>query len=139
MDAELFVQKVKSLCEKRGVKPTVACKASGVGASFLSDINRGQTPSVTKVQMLATYLGVTTSELLGEENKKPAAGTATGCQKTKLFSGRCLLICRRRPCGICAISQRKQVLTKIQRIDAGFQPAELSNAFLFGHDGILLC
>lgn len=69
MDAEFFVQKVKYLCEKKGVKPTVACKESGVGASFLSDINRGQTPSVAKVQMLATYLGVTTSELLGEENK----------------------------------------------------------------------
>lgn len=66
MDAEFFVQKVKSLCEKKGVKPTVACKASGVGSSFLSDINRGQTPSVAKVQMLATYLGVTVSDLLGE-------------------------------------------------------------------------
>ena len=83
MDAELFVQKVKSLCEKRGVKPTVACKASGVGASFLSDINRGQTPSVTKVQMLATYLGVTTSELLGEENKKPAAGDGDGVSENE--------------------------------------------------------
>ena len=69
----------------------------------------------------------------------PPPETATGCPKTKLFSGRCLLICRRRPCGTCAILQRKQVLTKIQRIDAGFQPAELGNAFLFGHDGILLC
>ena len=34
--------------------------------NFISDIKRGQTPSVAKVQMLANYLGVTTSELLGE-------------------------------------------------------------------------
>ncbi len=66
MDKELFVQNIKKYCELRGVKPTVACRESGVGTSFISDINRGQTPSVAKVQMLADYLGVTTSELLGE-------------------------------------------------------------------------
>lgn len=69
MDKETFVQNVKILCLKRGVKPTNACKESGVGGSFISDINRGQIPSVAKVQLLAQYLGVTTSELLGEEIK----------------------------------------------------------------------
>lgn len=67
MEKESFVQKVKALCSAKGIKPTNACKESGVGGSFLSDINRGQIPSVAKVQMLANYLGVTTSELLGEE------------------------------------------------------------------------
>ena len=67
MDKAAFVQKVKMLCLLKGVKPTNACKESGVGSSFLSDINRGQVPSVERVQMLASYLGVTTSELLGEE------------------------------------------------------------------------
>ena len=71
MEKESFVQKVKDLCSAKGIKPTNACKESGVGGSFLSDINRGQIPSVAKVQMLADYLGVTTSELLGEE-KAPA-------------------------------------------------------------------
>jgi transcriptional regulator with XRE-family HTH domain len=66
MDRDFFVQKVKTLCLEKGLKPTNACKESGVGGSFLSDINRGQVPSVAKVQMLADYLGVTTSELLGE-------------------------------------------------------------------------
>lgn len=70
MDATLFVENIKKLCLLKGLKPTVACKDSGVGSSFISDINRGQTPSVAKVQMLANYLGVTTSELLGE-TKKP--------------------------------------------------------------------
>ena len=72
MDAEKFVQNIKSYCELRGIKPTVACRESGVGTSFINNVERGQTPSVAKVQMLADYLGVTTSELLGE--KKPAAG-----------------------------------------------------------------
>ena len=71
MDASTFVQNVKYLCLKKGIKPTNACKDAGVGGSFLSDIlNRGSTPSVAKEQMLANYLGVTTSELLGE-TKKP--------------------------------------------------------------------
>ena len=66
LDREVFVQNVKHLCELKGTKQTVACRESGVSVSFINEINRGQTPSVTKVQMLANYLGVTTSELLGE-------------------------------------------------------------------------
>ncbi len=66
MNKELFVQNIKNFCKAKGVKPTVACRESGVGTSFINDINRGQTPSVAKVQLLADYLGVTTSELLGE-------------------------------------------------------------------------
>ena len=69
MDKEVFVQNVKKLCLNKNIKPTNACKESGVGSSFLSDIQRGQTPSVAKVQMLAKYLGVTTSDLLGEQNE----------------------------------------------------------------------
>lgn len=76
MNKEIFVQNVKMLCLKRGEKPTNACKESGVGGSFISDINRGQTPSVTKVQLLAQYLGVTTSELLGEPPPEERARSA---------------------------------------------------------------
>lgn len=60
------MQNVKIRCEIKGIKPTVACKESGVGGSFISDIKRGQTPSVAKVQIFANYLGVTISELVGE-------------------------------------------------------------------------
>lgn len=74
MDRDLFVEKVKLLCLQKGMKPTVACKACGVGGSFLGDIRRGQTPSVTKVQTLAAYLGVTTSELLGEVDPRLGDG-----------------------------------------------------------------
>ena len=69
MDKERFVQNVKKLCLMKNIKPTNACKESGVGSSFLSDIQRGQTPSVSKVQLLAQYLGVTTSDLLGEQKE----------------------------------------------------------------------
>lgn len=72
MDAQIFVQNIKHYCNLQGVKPTVACRESGVGSSFINNVERGQTPSVAKVQMLADYLGVTTSELLGEK-KEPTA------------------------------------------------------------------
>jgi len=77
VDRDFFVQNVKSLCSERKLTQTEACKASGVGASFISDIKRGQTPSVEKVQMLAAYLGVTTSELLGETPAQPVPDSGT--------------------------------------------------------------
>lgn len=73
MDREIFVQNVKNRCKAIGVKPTVACRESGVGSSFITELNRGQVPSVGRVQMLAAYLGVTTSELLGEKESGPRA------------------------------------------------------------------
>lgn len=52
----------------------MACRESGVGTSFINNIEaRGQVPSVEKVQLLAQYLGVTTSELLGETGPKNLA------------------------------------------------------------------
>ena len=78
MDSVEFVQNVKSFCLKRGIKPTVACKESGVGGSFINDIERGRVPSVSKVQMLADYLGVTTSELLGESPPRASPEPAIG-------------------------------------------------------------
>lgn len=67
MDKELFVQNIKDRCRAKGVKPTVACREAGVGTSFITDINKGKTPSVAKVQMMAQYLGCTVSDLLGED------------------------------------------------------------------------
>lgn len=76
MNSKIFVQNIKKYSERKGVKPTVACKESGVGSSFINDIERGRRPIITNVQMLAEYFGVTTSELLGEE--KPAGPETSG-------------------------------------------------------------
>lgn len=66
MDTDIFVQNVKSICKSKGTTPTAACESSGAGRNFMDNIKKGSIPSVAKVQMLADYLGVTTSELLGE-------------------------------------------------------------------------
>ncbi len=77
MDTEKFVQNIKFYCDRKGVKPTNACRESGAGKSLIDQLERrGSIPSVEKVQQLAQYLGVTTSELLGEtESCVPKSGT----------------------------------------------------------------
>lgn len=71
MDAQILVQNIKIFCAQKNIKPTVACKESGAGKDLINQIERrGSLPSIEKVHLLADYLGVTTSELLGE-TKKP--------------------------------------------------------------------
>lgn len=83
MDKTAFVQNIKDRCEKMGVRPTVACRESGVGTSFITDINKGTTPSVAKVEMLARYFGCTVSDLLGEELPKTTQAPGTDADKLK--------------------------------------------------------
>ena len=70
MNKDVFVQNVKKYCALKGVKPTVACDESGAGRNLIGQlVNRDTVPSVERVQLLAQYLGVTTSDLLGEQNE----------------------------------------------------------------------
>ena len=74
MNVDIFVQNVKALCKLKGTTPTSACEASGAGRNFMDNLKKGSIPSVAKVQMLAEYLGVTVSELLGEKKEPTAQG-----------------------------------------------------------------
>ena len=77
MDKQIFVQNIKKYCGLRGVKPTVACRESGAGKDIINRIETGgSVPSVERVQMLAEYLGVTVSELLGEMTPGKSAPTS---------------------------------------------------------------
>lgn len=73
MDLQIFVQNVELRCKALGIPPTIACRESGVGNSFLSMVKAGSAPSIVKAQKLADYLGVTTSELLGEKKSDSGA------------------------------------------------------------------
>lgn len=88
MDKQLFVQNIKMYCRLRGVKPTVACRESGAGSDLINMIERrGSVPSVERVQLLAQHLGVTTSELLGEEKTPtPEDGGGQGGETDPLRS-----------------------------------------------------
>ena len=71
------MQNIKKICAIRGVKPTVACRESGAGANLINKLeSRGSIPSVEKVQLLAQYLGVTVSQLLGEDASELSQGPA---------------------------------------------------------------
>jgi len=90
MNAELFVKNIKTYCTLRGVKPTVACRESGAGTNLINTLERrGSIPSVEKVQLLAQYLGVTVSDLLGEEaegKEKPTPEDGDGLDaKRRMF------------------------------------------------------
>lgn len=72
MNVELFVENVNKYCARKGVKPTVACEESGAGKNLMGQLTkRGTVPAVTRVQLLAQYLGCTVSDLLGEDPTPP--------------------------------------------------------------------
>lgn len=66
MDAEKIIKRILNICEQKNLKPTIACTESGAGKDLVANLRKGIIPSVEKVARLAAYLGVTTSELLGE-------------------------------------------------------------------------
>lgn len=72
MDKDKLVLNVIKYCAERGEPPTKVCDAAGVGKNFLGHLQRGSIPSVEKVMDLAAYLGVTTSDLVGDTKKEPA-------------------------------------------------------------------
>lgn len=68
MDIEKVVENIQRACKQRGTNPTEAGRESGAGKDLVTNMRRrGILPSIEKMSMLAAYLGVTTSELLGEE------------------------------------------------------------------------
>lgn len=74
MDALKIVENIQRICKEKGTTPTVAGKESGAGKDLVSAMKRrGVLPSIEKIMLLANYLGVTTSELLGEKTR-PTVG-----------------------------------------------------------------
>jgi len=69
MERRTILRNIRRYSALKGVEPAEACKASGAGEGLLDEITEvpGPGPSVVRLKMLAQYLGVTTSELLGEE------------------------------------------------------------------------
>ena len=70
-DKEILLKNITYYCENKNEYATNACLAAGVGKDFLANIKKGSTPSVEKVAKLAEYLGVTTSDLMGEQKETP--------------------------------------------------------------------
>jgi len=66
MDKEVLIANITRFARANDISPSAACIAAGCGKSFISDLRRGQTPSVAKVYDLAEFLGVSVSDLVGD-------------------------------------------------------------------------
>ena len=66
MDKDLLIANIARFAAAKNESPSGACIAAGCGRGFVTDIKRGQTPSVAKVADLAAHLGVSTSDLVGD-------------------------------------------------------------------------
>ena len=55
MDKDLFIENIIHFSTLKREYPTKACEAAGVGKSFVSDIRRGQVPSVEKVLLSLSF------------------------------------------------------------------------------------
>lgn len=76
MNKDLVIWKIESYCKLKGIKPTVACQESGAGRNFLGELKRGSVPGVERFEALARYLGVSVSQIIGDEKEpdgQPAA------------------------------------------------------------------
>lgn len=85
MDLTVLVQNIKMRCKAIGISPSKAAKDSGAGEALITSIERkGSVPSIEKVQQLATYLGCTVSDLLGEK-KEPTTVSDDGPSASELI------------------------------------------------------
>lgn len=66
MDKEVLIGNIFKYAAENKESASHACIVAGCGKSFISDLRRGQTPSVAKVADLAAHLGVSTSDLVGD-------------------------------------------------------------------------
>jgi len=66
-ELEVLKERIKKLCEERGVSQTTAFIQSGAGKNFLSNL-----PSISKknLALLAKYFGVSVEYLTGEEDEE---------------------------------------------------------------------
>lgn len=68
MDLSILVNRINFLCNQNDIKPTVACRESGAGKNFISNINANQTPSIEKVYLISEYLNCSIDYLLGRSD-----------------------------------------------------------------------
>lgn len=63
-------ERIALLCKQKGVTGSKMCLDLGMSKSTMSELKHGRTKGLNAItaQKIASYLGVTVGELLGEEN-----------------------------------------------------------------------
>ena len=65
----MYYEMFKTLCEKKGVKPSDVSKATGISTATLTSWKQGKyTPKNDKLQKIADYFGVTLDYLISGED-----------------------------------------------------------------------
>lgn len=68
MDVQRIVENIQRICKEKGVTPTEAARESGAGSFLVTNMKKkGTMPSIEKIFLLSSYLGVTMNELVGED------------------------------------------------------------------------
>lgn len=65
MDTNVIITKIEELAARHNISKTKALTESGAGKDFISNIKKGQTPSIRKLQKIAAYFNVSVDYLLG--------------------------------------------------------------------------
>ena len=66
MNTEQLIKNIEKLSAEKGINKTNALIECGAGKNFISNLMKGSEPSITKVQQIADYFGVTIDYLLGK-------------------------------------------------------------------------
>ena len=91
MDRDILIKNIMRYCSAKGELPTIASANAGLGKDFLSNIKRGKIPRIDRLSQMAAYLGVTTSDLVGDNvsnsdtEKEPAGSEADELSKEFSF------------------------------------------------------
>lgn len=72
MGNEKLIANIRSACQKHGVSVNKALTESGAGRQFVVNLSRGSKPTLSKLMVLAAYLGTSVDYLLGNtEDEAP--------------------------------------------------------------------
>ena len=69
----MFFNRLKQLCDEKGISVYRACESIGLNRSAVAKWKTGGKPNGTTAAKLADYFGVTTDYLLGQTDKKTPA------------------------------------------------------------------
>ena len=79
MDRDLLICNIERYAAAKNESPSGASIAAGLGKNFVTNIRRGQTPSVAAVADLAIHLGVSVSDLVGDARQPEEAPELLAC------------------------------------------------------------
>lgn len=83
----MFYDNYASICRERGLSPTGAAKAMGIGSATVSHWkNRGLSPRTEHLQKISDFLNVSIDQLLGIEKAATQEGSGDEPNKSALLA-----------------------------------------------------